>query len=95
MHALLGHPSNHSGRMKTFATALVLGVILSDAEACTICSSGMGAAVRAGIFNSDFWSNLLLVMAPFIGTFGILAIAFAVPWGRGRSHPTESNSPDS
>ena len=46
----------------------VLAVLLlatSEAGACPVCHSELGAQVRAGIFGSSFGWNLLRVLAPF------------------------------
>jgi hypothetical protein len=64
--------------MKT-TIAMALISISVAANACTVCESGTGVAVRQGI-SEEFWSNLGMVMAPFIGTFLILAVAhFVLP----------------
>lgn len=81
--------------MKTTLTAALTCVITVTADACTVCDSGTGEAVRAGIFNSDFWSNLTMVMAPFLGTFAVLGLALGLPWGRASRKTQESNQPNS
>lgn len=44
---------------------IFLFVSLTAGRACTVCDSGIGAEVRAGIFDSAFWPTLLEVAAPF------------------------------
>ena len=46
------------------ALSLLLSVTAS-ASACTVCDSEVGEQLRAGIFDRNFWANLLSVVAPF------------------------------
>lgn len=40
---------------------------------CPLCDSGTGHAVRAGVFGSDFATNLLFTMVPFL-LFAIIGV---------------------
>ncbi|KTC87830.1 hypothetical protein Ldro_1449 [Legionella drozanskii LLAP-1] len=51
---------------------------LSIIKACPICLSGTGKEVHRGIFNQDFFYNLLLTALPF---FIFLLIAFLLYHG--------------
>lgn len=46
-----------------FALALVM--LPSVVDACAVCDSDVGVAVRAGIFNAAFFPTFLQVLAPF------------------------------
>lgn len=47
--------------------------------ACTVCDSGTGQQVRAGISNEHFWPTLLGVIAPFPVMLLVIALIHAVP----------------
>lgn len=56
--------------------ALLLGLLVLPvvaADACPVCESETGKEVRAGIFNKDFGSNLLVTLLPFPLVLGIAA----------------------
>lgn len=67
----------------------------AQASACPLCSTSTGAQVRAGIFNEEFISTMLVVLAPipvFIGI--VLLIHFGLPWRReSRRTATTTTSP--
>jgi hypothetical protein len=73
-------------------------VCASIAAACPLCHTDLGRQVRAGIFGSDFWSNLLFVLLPF-PIFLLLAAALHYGFGRGipnakLTEPTEPKFAD-
>ncbi|MBA2622098.1 MAG: hypothetical protein H0U88_00570 [Chthoniobacterales bacterium] len=51
--------------MKSHAIILASLAVPSLAFACTVCDTDTGEQLRAGIFGSDFWSTLLVVVSPF------------------------------
>lgn len=51
------------------------------ALACPFCESETGQQVRAGIFNDQFWANVVLTLLPFPILLTIVAlIYFDVRW---------------
>lgn len=55
----------------------------SSAVACPFCQSETGQQVKAGIFNDQFWGNVLLTLLPFPILLAVIAlIYFDVPWPR-------------
>jgi hypothetical protein len=48
----------------------------SAATACPVCTTQTGAAVRAGIFNDQFWSNVTLTSLPLLTLLGIVALIY-------------------
>ena len=61
----------------------VLAVLLSasSALACPFCESETGQQVKAGIFNDQFWGNVMLTGLPFPILLAIVAlIYFDVSW---------------
>lgn len=59
----------------------------SIAVACPICHTEIGEQVRAGIFDADFWTNMLFVLAPFPV---LLLLAAALHYGFGRGFASAS-----
>jgi uncharacterized membrane protein len=53
--------------------ALIPLVSASTALACPLCDSETGRQVRAGIFNADFVTNLVLTLLPFPVLLGLVA----------------------
>jgi hypothetical protein len=49
-------------------------VFANAAKACTVCHTDTGAAVRSGIFNSDFGFHLFVIVLPFLVFYGIVAV---------------------
>jgi hypothetical protein len=47
------------------ATLVAIAGILDEAAACTVCNSGTGAAVRAGIAQESLLLTLLGTLSPF------------------------------
>jgi hypothetical protein len=68
-----------------FALA-VLAMIASstNALACPVCNSETGFAVRAGIFDENFWLRMLSIAAPFPFLAAIIA---AIQFGGARHRP--------
>ena len=53
------------------------------AAACPFCQSETGERVKAGIFNDQFWGNVLLTLLPFPILLAVVAlIYFDAPWPR-------------
>jgi hypothetical protein len=64
-----------SGYVKNgFTISNVLFVLPWPAEACAVCDSENGVAVRAGIFNSSFPLTLLEVLASCLVTGAVLLL---------------------
>jgi len=71
--------------MKSLSHAAVVFVAVlvfaSAASACPFCESETGQQVKAGIFNDQFWMNVLLTLLPFPILLAIVAlIYFDVSW---------------
>ena len=69
-------------RIATYVGCLIVLLLnLSSAAACPFCESETGQQVKAGIFNDQFWGNVLLTLIPFPILVAIVAlIYFDVPW---------------
>jgi hypothetical protein len=52
-------------RLLGFLCAASLSLLPLVAGACPICNTETGQQVRAGIFDDNFWSTLLIVISPF------------------------------
>lgn len=60
----------------------VLAMLIAEAaRACPFCDSETAAETRAGIFNDQFFPNLLAGLLPFAIVTGI-ALAVHVDWTR-------------
>jgi hypothetical protein len=60
---------------------LVLSAGLPSATACPYCETETGKQVQAGIFNDQFWSNVMLTLLPLFILLGIVAlIYFDLSW---------------
>jgi len=60
-------------------TAVVFVAVLvfaSAASACPFCESETGQQVKAGIFNDQFWGNVLLTLLPFPVLLAIVALIY-------------------
>lgn len=68
--------------------AAVLGAVVAStataARACPVCRSETGDAVRDGLFDEDFASNLLAIALPFPIFLGIVAAIHGPPARGGR-----------
>ena len=63
---------------KRLAVSLLLCATASKAQACTVCSSPNGVALRAALFHGHFLHTLLLVFAPvpvFVVAIALLHLA--------------------
>ena len=71
-------------RIAIFTASLIVLVLdLSSAAACPFCQSETGERVKAGIFNDQFWGNVLLTLLPFPILLAVVAlIYFDAPWPR-------------
>ena len=58
--------------MRSFI-AVLLVLCCGTALACPVCDSETGDAVRAGIFDGNFWSTLISLALPFPILLGIVA----------------------
>jgi hypothetical protein len=69
-------PGSDSVRRFGYGFAAFVAVLLgtAPAPACTVCESETGRRVRAGIFNDEFGTNLILTLLPFAILFGIVAL---------------------
>ncbi len=76
-------PSRTAGLGRTCVRGLVSGAVLLRplmAAACPLCDTESGQQVRAGIFNEEFWTTLLVVASPFpVLLLGIAAYHFGWP----------------
>ena len=65
----------------------VVAVLLwaSSALACPFCESETGQQVQAGIFNDQFWMNVLLTLLPFPILLAIVALIYFEFPGPGRN----------
>ncbi len=66
--------------MKSLSHAAVVFVAVlvfaSAASACPFCESETGQQVKAGIFNDQFWGNVLLTLLPFPVLLAIVALIY-------------------
>jgi hypothetical protein len=70
---------------KTVATALLVFAV-TPLLACPVCNSETGQAVRAGIFDENFTTNLFLLIAPTAAVVGLLPLLWRIlPEQRERS----------
>lgn len=63
-------------------------VVAAPATACPFCESETGKQVYAGVFNDQFFGNLLLMLLPFPILLAIVALTYfdvRLPWGRHKS----------
>lgn len=66
---------------------LFLSVGLPSATACPYCETETGKQVRAGIFNDQFWNNVMLTLLPLFVLLGIVAlIYFDLSWLGAKTH---------
>ena len=77
------------------ASLAVLSAALPSATACPFCESETGRQVQAGIFNGQFWENVLATLLPFPILLATVAlIYFDVSWLRNRhGAPPEAIDP--
>ena len=69
-------------------------VCASTATACPFCKSETGRQVQEGIFNDQFWGNVLLTALPFPILLAIVALIyfdFSVLWRKSRTHAVTTN----
>lgn len=54
-------------RMKVLRSCVALVVLVRSATAyaCPVCDTETGRAIRDGIFDQDFFSNVCMTLAPF------------------------------
>ena len=58
----------------------VMQALASTALACTVCDTGTGEQVRAGLFDNDFGRTLVAVLLPFPVLLAVVAmIHFGLP----------------
>lgn len=70
------------------ASLLALSVATSSAVACPFCESETGRQVQAGIFDEQFWGNVLLTLLPFPVLLVVVAlIYFDLSWLWKRRQP--------
>jgi hypothetical protein len=62
----------------TFILIMLIGYG-KPAEACPVCDTGTGRAVRRGLFNEGSVKNLMLTALPFPFFFGITAFLYYGP----------------
>lgn len=78
---------------RTAIFLLVFFLPLYHAFSCPVCSTSTGEQVRAGIFNADFISTALMVLAPFPVCIGIiLLLHFGLPWRKKGEGGTGGNT---
>jgi hypothetical protein len=79
---------SHRGRRTALLAAALASLVARTAEACPLCNSETGAAVRASIFGEHFVTTLLAVLSPFpVIVVAVLLLHFGwprVPQRRGR-----------
>ena len=78
--------------MKSLSQAAWVAVIVlasgSVVSACPLCDSETGRQVQSGIFNDQFWANVLLTASPFPVLLAIVALIYfdvLVPWKKTRA----------
>lgn len=76
--------------MKYGILAVVTLLLTASAgAACPFCESAIGEQVKAGIFNEDFGSNLVLTLLPFPVLLGMVALLhFGWPWSKAAAAQT-------
>ena len=90
---------NMAARRVCCVGSMVLASIV-PASACTVCDSGTGRQVRAGIFGDEFWTTLVGVIAPFPVLLTVIAAYhYGIPdwwarWSRG-AHSLDANPEES
>lgn len=74
--------------------AAILLLVPAAAPACPLCDSATGQQVRAGIFDNDFWSTLLVVISPFpVLLLALAAYHFGWPrFGKQSNPDTDTNA---
>ena len=90
--------------MKSFSQAVWVAVIVlasgSLVSACPLCDSETGRQVQSGIFNDQFWANVLVTASPFPILLAIVALIYfdvSLPWkktqARGEAlHPSPTTA---
>jgi hypothetical protein len=63
-------------KLGSLVTVLFLG---QAASACPLCDTEAGGAVRSGIFDGNFASHLLGVLAPALALAGLAALLAFLP----------------
>jgi hypothetical protein len=89
------HAEGNMAKAHRLAAALVTALMLaSSASACPVCGSETGRQVRAGIFNEQFGSKLVLTLLPFPVFLGVVAaIHFGFPFWMKKAMRQAPHSP--
>ena len=67
-------------KARSFIVGTTLMSMSINVQACLVCETSAGQRVRAGIWDENFLSNLLLTALPFVVFAGIIALLrFGIP----------------
>jgi hypothetical protein len=62
--------------MKRFGFTLALAMTATSLLACPMCNTETGKQVREGIFGPDFYTNVLVTVAPFPVVLALCALVY-------------------